>query len=210
MTKLQTEKTRLASSLLARPIESLHGIGEARARNFKLLGVRTLGELLEYFPRTYQYESPERQIDQLIKEQIQTARGQVVAVDYIPVRPRPRFEATIDDGVGKMGLIWFNGSYLRNKIFPGKIIRVKGKVRFYHNVPQMVNPEWREIDEDAERIERSTFRPIYPAMANLPTELIHRVIDQNLDDAVSQINEWYQPDLLTKRGLLPRRDAYLT
>ena len=69
-----------------------------RAKAFKHLGVETLGDLLEYFPRDYQYESSELSIDQLTEGPIQTVRGTVCAVDYIPSRPRPRFEATIEDG----------------------------------------------------------------------------------------------------------------
>src|SRR5436190_230059 len=130
-----------------RSIESLEGVGATRARRFHALGVRTLGDLLEYFPRTYQAESAELSIDQLSdRNEIQTARGRVVAVDYVPIRPRPRFEATLeDDNQRKLGLVWFNGSWLRMRIHPGKMIRVQGRVRMYHNLPQMVNPKWEEV-----------------------------------------------------------------
>ncbi len=199
---------RETTSALALPVESLDQVGPSRAKALKLLGVRTLGDLLEYFPRNYQYESSERGIDQLVTEQIQTARGQVVAVDYVPIRPRPRFEATIDDGAGKLGLVWFNGAYLRRTICPGMMIRVQGKVRFYRNVPQMVNPRWHAIADDEPPIQQSAFRPIYPATAKLASEAIHRVIDQNLDAALAEVHEWFEPDLLEKRGLMDRRTAY--
>src|SRR5205814_1981208 len=103
------------------PIDSLNGIGPTRARQFRELGVNTLADLLEYFPRTYQYESAERVISQLVPDQIQTTRGEVVAVDYIARRPRPRFEATLYDGTEKIGLVFFNGGYLRSRIRPGMI-----------------------------------------------------------------------------------------
>src|SRR5438046_918320 len=95
------------------PVEALAGVGLARAKHFWAVGVRTLADLLEYFPRTYQYESAERSISELVADQIQTARGEVVAVDYIARRPRPRFEATIDDGTDKLALVFFNSSFLR-------------------------------------------------------------------------------------------------
>src|ERR1700733_10961841 len=101
------------SSPLRRPIESLAGVGSSRAKELRRLGVSTLGDLLEYFPRDYQYESAEKPIAQLASGQIEMARGEVVAADYIGARPRARFEATLDDGTGKLGLIWFNAPYLR-------------------------------------------------------------------------------------------------
>src|SRR5688572_2365971 len=126
---MSTSATESVSGGLNRPVIDLDGVGPTRAKHLRLLGVATLGDLLEYFPRTYQSESAERDIGALAAStEIQTARGRVVAVDYIPIRPRPRFEATIeDDHHRKLGLVWFNGSWLRTKIHPGKMIRVQGR-----------------------------------------------------------------------------------
>lgn len=75
-----------------RGIETVSGIGPTRAKVFRNLGVKTLGDLLEYFPRDYQLETSELSIRQLTEGPVQTVRGTVCAVDYIPKRPRPRFE----------------------------------------------------------------------------------------------------------------------
>src|SRR5450432_139094 len=163
----------------ATEIESLEGVGSTRAKYLKELGLHTLDDLLEYFPRDYQYESPEKTIRELINDQIQTARGTVVAVDYIS-RPRARFEATLDDNTAKLALVWFNGAYLRKLIHPGKLIRVRGKVRFFHGIAQMANPKWEEIDEQSDRVEDATFRPIYPASVKLNSDAIARVVRDNL------------------------------
>lgn len=195
-------------SALTAPIESLEGIGETRAKVFHGLGVHTLGELLEYFPRDYQFESSELAIGDLNSGPIQTVRGEVVAVNYAPTRPRPRFEATIDDGTGKCGLVWFHGAYLRTKIHPGLILRVKGRVRLYHNIPQITNPKWELIEAGAATIDQSQFRAIYPASGKLTSEIIGRIIGQNLQQAVGAIEEWFEPEALARRTLLPRAQAY--
>ncbi|MEA2708390.1 MAG: ATP-dependent helicase RecG [Phycisphaerales bacterium] len=199
-----------SASSLSRPVADLEGVGPARAKHLKLLGVHTLGDLLEYFPRTYQLESSEQPISQLTAgEHIQRARGRVVACDYIGARPRARFEATIegDDG-DKLALLWFNAAYLRNAIVPGMLIRVQGKVRMHRNMPQMAHPNYQKIDEETERIDESTFRTIYPATASLPSEAIARIVEQNLDDALPAVEEWFEPSLLKKHVLMGRRDAY--
>src|SRR5262245_38206969 len=128
----------------SRPVDDLHGVGSTRARYLKELGVRTLGDLLEYFPRSYQLETGARALGHLVAgEQIQQARGRVLAVDYIPVRPRPRFEATLeDDDRRKLALCWFNSAWLRQTIHPGIMLRVQGKVRFRRGIPQMTQPKW--------------------------------------------------------------------
>src|SRR4051794_34590924 len=125
---------------LVSPIESLDGVGPTRAYELKQLGLHKLGDLLEYFPRSYVFESAEGTIRGLVADQIHTVRGEVVAVDYIPIRPRQRFEATVDDNTGKLALVWFNQSWMRTKLHPGVTIRVRGKVKFFRGLPQMANP----------------------------------------------------------------------
>src|ERR1700729_2332553 len=152
----------MGDDVLLRPIESLNGVGASRAKEFRRLGVATLGDLLEFFPRDYQNETSEKTISQLVGEQIQTARGEVVAVDYLSGRSRPRFEATIDDGTGKLGLMWFNSAFLRKDIHPGKFIRVQGLVRVFHGIPQMIQPKWETIEPTAERMAEGNNGGFYP------------------------------------------------
>ena len=209
MTRTRAEPAAAsAPHALSRPVESLEGVGPTRAKAFQVLGVKTLGDLLEYFPRDYVFESSERTISRLVPNDIQTARGQVVAVDYVPVRPRPRFEATIDDGTGKAGLVWFHSAYLRTKIHPGMNIRVQGKVSFFRNLPQFTNPKWEVVEETTEPVAESKFRAIYPATVKLPTEAIERIVADNLDAALVGVQEWFPRELLLKHKLPGRREAY--
>jgi ATP-dependent DNA helicase RecG len=192
----------------ASPIDALDGVGPTRAKHFGDLGVQTLEDLLEYFPRSYRYESAERTIRDLVSDQIQTARGEVVAVDYVGQRPRARFEATLDDGTDKLALVFFNGHYLRGKIRPGMQVRVQGMVKLFRNLPQMANPKWHPIEGTEEKIEEAKFRPIYPASSKLGSEIIETIIADNIEYALPGIQEWFGLELLNKRNLLPRRDAY--
>ena len=196
------------TTVLDRSIESVEGVGPARAKVFKMLGVSTLGDLLEYFPRDYQFESAELPISALRPEQIHMCRGEVVAVNYSPVRPRPRFEATIFDGKDKLALVWFNAAWMRAKLRPGMHIRVQGRVKVFRNLPQMTNPRWDEVDETVATVDRSTFRPIYPASLRLTSETIGSTIEENLDAMLAEVHELFDPALPARRRLMDRRDAY--
>lgn len=207
---MATAEAASGSGTLNSPIIELEGVGPTRAKYLRELGVTKLGDLLEYYPRTYQSETAERDVGALAAtNEIQTARGRVVAVDYIGARPRARFEATLeDDQHRKVALVWFNASWLRGKIRPGMLIRVRGRVRMYHNMPQMAHPEWEEIDESAERITQTTFRSIYPASAKLPSEFIGQLVQDHLDTMVEHVDEWFEPELLELNHLIGRREAY--
>jgi ATP-dependent DNA helicase RecG len=192
---------------LTRPIESLDGVGPTRAKEFHRLGVHTLGDLIEYFPRDYQYEAEERTIDKLVTGDLQTTRGEVVAVDYVTGRIA-RFEATLDDGTGKLALAWFNSGFLRRQIHPGDYLMVQGVVKLFRNLPQMAQAKWWKISGDEEPIADSGFRAIYPASTKLSSQAILDTVSNHLDAALPFVQEWFDPKLLKLRELLPRRDAY--
>jgi ATP-dependent DNA helicase RecG len=183
------------------------GVGPMRARHLLDLGIQSPQDLLEYFPRTYVQESPERDIDALVEGEIQSARGEVIAVDFVP-GDRPRFRATLSDGKGHLELVFFNGGYLRGRIVPGLILRVRGKVQSFRREPQIVNAKWEVVAPEVARLTDSLYRPVYPASAALASTAIERIIQSRLDAAVAEIREWYEPPLLKKRKLLPRADAY--
>jgi ATP-dependent DNA helicase RecG len=198
----------LTAAAHQRLIDDLEGVGPSRAKHLKALGVNNLRDLLEYFPRTYQFESSELPISRLVPEQIQTARGTVVAVNYITGRGKPRFEATIDDGSEKLALVWFNAGYVRRTIHPGKLLRVQGRLKLRGNMPQMINPKYQQVAEDTAVIEEEKFRPIYPASASLSSDNIGTIVEANLDEALEGFEEWFEPELLAKRRVIGRREAY--
>jgi ATP-dependent DNA helicase RecG len=183
-------------------------VGPTRARELRLRGINTLGDLVEYFPRDYQHERAERPIAELMPDQIQIARGEVIACDYIPSRPRPRFEATLRDPSGKLALVWFHGAYLRGKITPGMILRVQGRVKFFRNLPQIAQAKWEIIEPDAGLVGEDVLRAVYPATAKLSSLAIWQTIDRNIDAALPGIGEWYPDAHLRARGLLRRPQAY--
>ena len=163
--------------------------------------------MLEFFPRDYQQERAEGAIRDLRPDEVQTARGTVVAVDYI-TGGRARFEATIEDGTEKLSLTWFNGSYLRRAIHPGLLIRVRGRVKYFRNIPQMVNPKWELISDDAEPVGADLFRAIYPASSSLSSDTIGKIVATELPDLLPHVDEWFDQALLKSHGLIGRRDAF--
>ncbi len=195
------------SATPAASLSSFSGIGPTRLAALKQLGVTSPADLLEYFPFRYQLEVAELPIADLVTDLVHTARGEVVAVDYVS-HPRARFEATIQDHTGSLALVWFNGAYLRRSIHPGQQLRVKGKVKFFRNIPQMANPKWWIIDADTPAVAESTFKPIYPASAKMPSDTLSRIIREHLDQIIEPVQEWFEDSLLKKHGLIGRKEAY--
>jgi ATP-dependent DNA helicase RecG len=204
MGKSVAEKPHL---LLETPIASIAGIGPTRARQLVGLNVQTLRDLLDYFPRDYIQESPERQISDLKGGEIQSARGTVIAVDFIPGQ-RPRFVATLSDGHAQLWMTFFYGGYLKGRIVPGMLLRARGKVQFFGGDARMINPKWEIIKPEAEAMTDSIYRPVYPATAGLPSLAIERLIKEHLDAVAVQKTEWSAAKVLRKRKLITLPEAY--
>ena len=192
---------------LQTPTADLVGVGPTRAKQLADVGVCTLGDLLEYFPFRYQIERSECPIQELVGDQVQYARGEVIAVNYSPF-PRKRFEATLEDPTGTLSLAWFNGAHMRGRIHPGEIVRVQGKVNFFRALPQMVQPSWEIIAPDTPLVGDDLVRSVYPATAKIKSMAIWKIMDANLAKGLALVPEWFEQSLLSRRMLLPRRDAY--
>jgi ATP-dependent DNA helicase RecG len=194
---------------LKKCVEDLKEIGPARAKALHAVNVHTLGDLLEYFPRDYQYETEEKSLDQLRDGEISITRGEVTAVNYISGgHGKPRFEATLSQGPHRLALVFFHGAYLRRQIHPGLLLRVRGTVQTFRNIPQIVNPKWEVVQETTERVADSRFRAIYPATSKITSETIERIIAVNLDEALASVEEYFSPALLRKRKVMSRAEAY--
>ena len=196
---------------LDQPVGDLDGVGPARVTEFAKLDVRTVGDLLAYFPRDYQMEAGERPIGELVPGQLQSARGEVVAVDYVAGRPA-RFEATLDDGTGKLALAWFNSAFLRTQIHPGDQLIVQGMVKLFRNLPQMAQSKWSKVEGDDvpgdPNAAPAVLRPVYPASQKLSSETLSGLIESNLPAWLPHVHEWFSDDLLKTRDLIGRRDAF--
>jgi ATP-dependent DNA helicase RecG len=193
---------------LATEVARLPSVTPRIATQLRKRGLNTLRDLLEFFPRTYQFEAEERSIRDLQPGQIHTVRGEVVAADMIQGRGRPRYEVTLDDGTDQISLTWFNAGWVRRQIVPGSRVRVRGKVGQFRNILQMVNPTFQFVEDDTPTIDESKFRPIYPQGADLTSKAIESVMTANLRAATSELHEWFDEELVARNRLYPRARAY--
>lgn len=194
--------------VLQTPVDKLPGLYPARAKALRELGVETLRDLMEYFPRRYQLETGETPVHQLQSGVVHMVRGEVIAVDYVQIHPRPRFEVTLQCGDDQLGVVWFNGGYLRGEIVPGMHLRLQGAVRVYRGRPTMNNPRWERISQDAEVKAEDRIRAIYPASARLPSHILGQIIAARLSSALAELPELFVPAHLEKNRLRQREWAY--
>src|SRR5882672_9130850 len=93
------------------PLTALKGVGDALAQKFAGQGVRTVGELMDYYPRRYEDYSVVTPIKQMrpgpvtIEAEIKQAAGRYAR------RGMHITEAVASDATDSVRLVWFNQPY---------------------------------------------------------------------------------------------------
>ena len=161
----------------ASPITALKGIGEKTAALFHRVGVDTVGELLSYYPRTYDvYERPVS-IDALEADKIQAVTG---FIRRIPDGRRVgRYHITtvsLEENGLHLQLSWFNMPFLRNSLLPGCIYIFRGRVQKKKGRTTMDQPEIY-APEDYEKL-LDTMQPIYGLTGGLSNKTVTKAVHQ--------------------------------
>ncbi len=200
----------MAPLRLASRVCDIDGVGPAKARRLARLDIRTVADLIRHVPLRYERQFAEGTINDLPMEGVGTARGIVVATRTMGVgRGSQRFIATLQDHTTSLSLVWFNAGYLRKSIHPGMKLRVTGKVKAFNGYPQMSNPRWEPIDQEAEpdRVD-DRLRPIYPATEDLPSARIEEIVAAALGLVADQLVDPLPAEFCRQRNMPPLAQAY--
>ena len=193
---------------LSMSVQFLKGVGPARAETFAHLGVHTVGDLLEYFPRDWNFVPEPTKIAQMLPGEDTAVIGLVESTDYQDYRRQPIFEAIISDDTGVCRIIWFHGGYLRNQLEPGQVIIASGKATLYKHQLQLTNPKFVVLDEEHPHSAEYFSGGVYPACKGLSSRQIKKIIGRVREAADKLVPEFYVKSFLKKANLISRKDAF--
>ncbi len=160
-------------------IETLKGIGEKTAKLFEKVGIRTIDDLLHYYPRGYDTYGEPKAIGELSEDETGTVEGFLKSgATGVHVNGLSIVQVTISDMTGKLRLVWYHMPYLKNAlrpdshfIFRGRVIRKKNGLTMEQ--PQMFKPEaYEEL--------LSSMRPVYAQTKGLGNKMITSAVEQAL------------------------------
>jgi len=187
-------------------IQYIKGVGPNRTSLLSKLGIFTIGDLLEYYPRRYEDRSQLKRINGLLDGQLESFRGKVMSIaENKPRRGLTITKISVSDGSGVAQLVWFNQPHMKKKYQPGLEVLVSGKVKVFYNV-EISNPEI-EIINDGEVIDTGRIIPVYPANDTINQRFLRKLIGQVLV-AEDDIPEILPKKIMEQFSLLGRRQAF--
>ncbi|WP_208027248.1 ATP-dependent DNA helicase RecG [Rhabdothermincola sediminis] len=186
------------------PVTELKGVGPRSAAALEQVEVRSLLDLLMYYPRRYLDRTKEVPLGQLRPGEEAMVLARVVSVGSRVARNRRRMvTAEVTDGQAGMRVTFFNQPWRERQLTPGTEVVLFGKLELFRGRRQMTNPVVDLVGDKTGRI-----IPVYPQsekagvqssdVARWVAELLRRT---RFDDPV--------PDHVRARwGLVDRRRAF--
>ncbi|MEZ4395297.1 MAG: ATP-dependent DNA helicase RecG [Candidatus Krumholzibacteriia bacterium] len=170
---------------LLRPVQFLKGVGPRRAADLARLGIETVEDLVLHFPRDYLDLGDVRPIAELTPGERATVQGQVLAsAERRPRRGLSLLQVMVDDGTGRLQLVFFNQPYLKRQLRNGARVAVNGELAVYRSGLQMQSPELEILGEDeSPRLLARTLLPLYPLTRGVGQRWLRRLTDRVLAEA---------------------------
>ena len=203
-------------SVLDNDIKYISGVGEVRARVLEReAGVRTLGDMLSYYPYRYVDRTKVYRIADIGPEQESSLvqfRGRVTGVSYAGAGRKRRFSVWVTDGTGTMELLWFQGvKWIEKRIEQGREYLVFGRPSFFRGEPSMVHPEIETIEKALSRHAESGMQGVYPSTEKLSstfgTKGIYNIMCAVWPVVRDHISDPLPECVRRECGLIPLREA---
>lgn len=177
------------------PVTVLKGVGDKTAQGLASLGIKSIYDLLMYFP--FRYNDLETlPLDQLMDGQKTLLKGIVVTEPYVSrfgyKKSRLSFKIKIDHDVVMVN--FFNQPWLKDKIELGKEVAIYGK----YNVSRQSLSAFKFV---AEKKEGAAMEPIYPLNRHIKQKKLQELIDLAITDYLPLLGNIVPQELRTKYKL---------
>ncbi len=180
---------------------ALAGVTPAYAKKLERLGIYTVRDLLQHYPRRHEDFSSTVDVIFLVEGAKQTVK---VRVEVVRARPggrgRRATEAFLSDDSGRMKAIWFNQPYLAQSLHVGDEIVLSGKVQKERRGGglAMMNPAFERGSQGG--LHTGRLVPVYPETHGLTSRWIRARIDAALASA-DQMRDEVPDDVERSQGL---------
>ncbi|HUU10223.1 MAG TPA: OB-fold nucleic acid binding domain-containing protein, partial [Phycisphaerae bacterium] len=163
---------------LSDSVQYLKGVGPKRALLLERLGIRTVGDALQFFPRKYVDRGNVVPIAQVVDGRDQAVRARIV--DMRSPRWGERLEALIADDSGEMRVIWFHARFLAKALQTGAEYLFYGRVGEYKRRLQMQHPRFEPVPETGQDDPRGRILVEYPITEGLQQASLSQMTEEAL------------------------------
>ena len=190
-------------------LQYLKGVGPKLGTLFARKGIATLGQLFEFYPRSYEDQRAARNIASLRPDDVVSIKAQIIAVHAVAMgrSSRKMYDVVVRDSSGQIHCKFFRVPYKGyfERFKPFTDVRVVGKVTHYRGRLEFHHPDIRDIDPSEET--QDALIPLYTEIEGLSTAKIQKLMSL----AFEQMTDWPAEALpvwmLKKYQLISKKEA---
>ncbi len=198
----------ITAASLESPITVIKGISDALAAKFGKMGLKTVRDLLYFFPNRHLDYSRLKSISELTEGKEETVLANVWQAREVRLGGRRSTEAIVGDNTGNVRAVWFNNPYMVKQLNTGRQVVLSGRVEFFKGQPVFESPEW-EIVEEQELIHTGRLVPLYPLTSGLHARQVRKLMKGAVDEWAPLLADFMPPPIKQRCGLLDLPEAVL-
>ena len=187
-------------------VQFIKGVGPNRAKLLNLLGVNTVQDLINYYPRAYEDRTKVKKIEEL--EDGKEALIEAVTVSGVSVfklrRNMTIVKVLVQDETGRCLITWFNQDYIKTKIHSKEKYRFYGKVTKKPGQLEMASPVF---DKEGEYKNTGKIVPIYPTTKGLSETVIRQAVENALSIMEDKIEDNLPEYICERFNLMKESEA---
>lgn len=191
--------------MLQEPVTQLKGVGEKFAEDLASIQIKTIEDLLNYFPYRYDiYEA--KPLSELIHDDQVTIVGKVIRDPSLTFYGKRKSRLTFLIEVDQVAIqaVVFNRAFLKKQINMGDVYTLSGKWDA-HRLQITVN-----YAKKGEPNEQATLQPLYSTKGNVTSNRLKKAIKSAIDQYANEIEEILPQHYLETYKLPARSQAYVT
>ena len=177
-------------------ISSIKGIGPKKAEALSKLNIKTLEDLIYFFPRDYEDRRCVKNISQLEEDETAVIRAKVTLVvnDRYRKSRKQLLRLLVTDDTGSLEVVFFNAGYLTKSFKAGDEYVFYGKVSANFGKMQMVHPDFSRDDSV------SGILPVYPLTKGI-TQREMRIWQKSAEELYCRAEEILSPGTIENNRL---------
>lgn len=183
------------------PVTAVKGISTALASKFGKMGVKTIRDLLYFFPHRHLDYSRLKTIAQLTEGEEQTIIANVWQAQETRLGGRRSTEAIVGDETGNIRVVWFNQPYLAKQLTTNSRIILSGRVSLFRGRHVFQSPEW-EMVESQDYVHTGRLVPVYSLTQGLRPRQVRKLMKEFVDMWAWQAEDFLPPALGERLGFL--------
>jgi len=189
---------------LDKNIQYVKGVGPKKAESLNKIGIETVRDLIEYFPRAYDDRSVVKKLSEVIEGERVTVEASIV--NSVDARFLGKFKSVskvvISDGSEQAICTWFNQPYVSNQLKIDEVYRFYGKFTRKNGGLELSSPvfELSNCNKNTGKI-----IPIYPLISDVKSSVLRNSINEALEN-IAEVPE-ILPDYIVNNYKLMTYDS---